>query len=245
VAYQFQYNLAADLEQTLLARLGRCPREPDLLCYALRSTSALLCRAWLRAYHGLRIVGKENLPTSGAFVIVSNHSSHLDALCLLAALPVRKLHNTYPAAAADYFFTSVPRIAFAAVCLNALPFGRLDHVRQSMAMCREVLAAEGDNVLIVFPEGTRTTDGKVGAFRRGIGSLVAGRRVPVVPCHLEGTAAAMPKGAWFPRPRKLTLRIGTPMRFDDRPPTKADAFQIGQELRDAVLALKEAHDDNS
>ncbi|HEY7087042.1 MAG TPA: lysophospholipid acyltransferase family protein [Tepidisphaeraceae bacterium] len=238
--YQFQYyNLAPSPHpaQTLLERLSRCPREPDLLCYAARAGSALLCRAWLKAYHRLTIIGRENLPASGPFVLVANHSSHLDTLCLLAALPMHKLHNTYPAAAADYFFTSVPRIAFAAVCINAMPFGRADHVRQTMTMCREILSG-GENVLIVFPEGTRTTDGKVGAFRRGIGDLVAGRKVHVVPCHLEGAFEAMPRGRWFPRPRKLTLRIGSPMNFEDRDASKADAIEISAQLRDAVVALR-------
>jgi 1-acyl-sn-glycerol-3-phosphate acyltransferase/long-chain acyl-CoA synthetase len=232
-------SLALDLNSPLLAaRLSRCPREPGPLCHALRSGAATLCRVWLKAYHRLTIVGRDNLPTEGSFVIVSNHASHLDALCLLAALPMRKLHQTYPAAAADYFFTSVPRLAFAVVCINALPFHRLAHVHQSMAMCREVLGS-GDNVLIVFPEGTRTTDGKVGAFRRGVGDLVAGRNVPVVPCHLEGAFEALPKGSRFPRPRRLTLRIGSPRTFADRSATKAEALEICRELRDAVVSLSE------
>jgi long-chain acyl-CoA synthetase len=127
-------------------------------------------------------------------------------------------------------------MAFAAICLNALPLGRLDHVRSSMALCRQVLSSGGG--LIVFPEGTRTTDGKVGVFRRGIGELVAGRKVPVVPCHVGGTFAAMPKGRWVPRPRKLTLRIGKPMSFHDRAQCKSETIVVSNELRDAVIALE-------
>jgi 1-acyl-sn-glycerol-3-phosphate acyltransferase len=231
------YNLAADALEPLIARLSHCPRrEPSLVCDAIRRSSAVLCRAWLRVYHRFEIAGLENLPASGPYILVANHASHLDALCLLAALPMSKLHKTYPAAAADYFFTSVPRVAFAAICMNAMPFHRQEQIRQSIATCRQILGA-GENVLIVFPEGTRTTDGKVGAFRRGVGDLVAGRKVPVVPCHLFETFRAMPRGSWFPRPRKLRLTIGQPMMFDDRHATKQDAMQISSELRQAVLAL--------
>jgi 1-acyl-sn-glycerol-3-phosphate acyltransferase/long-chain acyl-CoA synthetase len=236
--YQFQYLSTADLDQSLLARLGRCPREPNVLCYAARSASAMLCRAYLRLYHRLHIVGRENLPARGPLVIVSNHASHLDVLCLLAALPLGKVHHAYPAAAADYFFTSIPRMALSAICINALPFGRLDHVRQSMSLCRQVLDA--GHVLIVFPEGTRTTDGKVGAFRRGIGELVAGRNVPVVPCHLGGTFAALPRGRRLPRPLRLTLHIGRPLSFAHRERAKAETIVISNELRDEVIALEGA-----
>src|SRR3982750_3917646 len=101
--YHFNYETsssagatAIDAHDSLVARLSRCPREPDVLCYAARSASAVLCRAWLKMYHRLEIVGPENLPDEGPFVLLSNHTSHLDALCLLAALPIRRLHSTYP-----------------------------------------------------------------------------------------------------------------------------------------------------
>src|SRR5437660_1559188 len=107
---KWRYDSARDLDQTLVERLRRFAREPDMLVYGLRSLVALIIRGWLRAYHRFEIVGLENLRDNGSFVMVANHSSHLDALCLLAAVPLRKLHRAFPAAAADYFFKSVPRI---------------------------------------------------------------------------------------------------------------------------------------
>jgi len=64
------------------------------------------------------LTGRENLPAAESFVLVANHSSHLDALCLVSALPLRKLHRVFPAAAADYFFKSLPRIWIAAAVVN-------------------------------------------------------------------------------------------------------------------------------
>src|SRR5437763_1030576 len=148
----WQYNVASDLNQSLAQRWASVAREPDVLCYGLRAAGAIATRACLATYFGLRITGKENLPARGSFVIVSNHASHLDALCLLSALPLTKLHHAHPAAAADYFFQSPATGALSGVFMNALPFSRKGHVRQTLTACRNLLAEDG-NILILFPEG--------------------------------------------------------------------------------------------
>ena len=232
----WQYEPAPDLDQPLAERLRRFPREPDLTIYGLRSLAALLMRGWLRLYHRLEIVGRENLPAEGSFVIVANHTSHLDTLCLLSALPLRKLHRAFPAAAQDYFFVSVPRLAIAAVVVNALPFGRQKHIRQSLELCRQLLANPG-NVLILFPEGTRTATGRLGEFKPGIGLLVAGTQLPVVPCHLSGGFEAWPKGKWIARPRKLVLRIGQSRNYPSLTPGKEAAEHVCADLQKAVAGL--------
>ena len=86
-----------------------------MLVYGLRSLVALIIRALLRIYCRFEIIGDEHLRRNRSFVLVANHSSHLDTVCLLAALPLRRLHRAFPAAAADYFFKSVPRPWVAAV----------------------------------------------------------------------------------------------------------------------------------
>ncbi len=232
----WQYEPARDLDQPLIERLRRVPREADMLVYGLRLSAALVSRSWLRLYHRLSISGRENLPTGGSFVVVANHGSHLDVLCLLAALPLAKLHRTFPAAAQDYFFVNAPRILLAAVVANALPFDRRTNPRRSLSLCRQLLETAG-NVLIVFPEGTRSATSAVGEFKPGVGLVVAGTDYPVVPCYLEGTHAAWPKESWLPRPRKIRLRIGPPRRYSHMDRGKDSALRIGADLREAVLAL--------
>jgi len=232
----WQYEPAPDLDQPLAERLRRFPREPDLTVYSLRTLAALVLRGWLRFYHRLEVAGRENLPTQGSFVMVANHASHLDTLCLLSALPLRKLHRAFPAAAQDYFFVSVPRLAVAAVVVNALPFGRQKSVRQSLAHCRLLLDNAG-NILILFPEGTRTATGQMGKFKPGIGLLVAGTELPVVPCHLSGGFQSWPKGKWIPRPGKLMLRIGQPRNYSSLTPGKETAEQVCADLQQAVADL--------
>jgi 1-acyl-sn-glycerol-3-phosphate acyltransferase len=233
----WEYHPVPDLPDAPLARLARFPREPDILCYGFRVAAACAMRAALRVYHRFDVEGCENVPAGAtSFVMVANHASHLDAACLLAALPFSRIHRAYPAAAKDYFFRSPSTTALAATLINALPFDRAGNVRQSMAVCRELLRREG-NVLIVFPEGTRSTNGRVGPFRRGVGDLVAGTDVPVVPCYLDGAGPAWPKGSIVPRPRRVRLVIGPPRTYRDVEPGKVSARAIGEDLRWAVLAL--------
>jgi 1-acyl-sn-glycerol-3-phosphate acyltransferase len=232
----WSYEPASDLDQTLVERLRRFPREPDMGVYAARSLAALTIRCWLRVYHRFAVRGAENLPEDGSFIVVANHASHLDTLCILSALPLRKLHRAFPAAAQDYFFVSVPRLALAAVVVNALPFGRHGNARNSIQLCQHLLENPG-NILILFPEGTRTRTGEIGEFKPGIGLLAAGTQIPVVPCHLGGAFQAWPKGKFFPRPRRLRLSIGQPRTYSHLPAGKDSSMQVSEDLRRAVISL--------
>ena len=100
----------------------------------------------------------------------------------------------------------------------------------------ELLANPG-NILVLFPEGTRTSTGEMGEFKPGIGLLVAGTEIPVVPCHLAGAFEAWPKGVVIPRPRKLRLQIGSPLTFENFAHCKTSSESVGEQLRDAVSRL--------
>jgi 1-acyl-sn-glycerol-3-phosphate acyltransferase len=235
----WHYQTAPDLDRNIIDRLKRFPREPEMMVYVLRSSIALAIRGWLRLYHRLEIEGQEHIPKEGSFVMVANHSSHLDVLCLLSALPLQKLHRAFPAAAKDYFFERLPRLAASVVVVNAFPFDRQINPRQSIELCRQLLANPG-NVLILFPEGSRCKSGEIGEFKSGIGWLLAGTDFPVLPCHLSGTHAALQKGTRIPRPRKILARIGSARIYSDLSREKASVHQIRDELRQAVIELGES-----
>src|SRR4051812_30626722 len=103
---QWHYDPEADLDPMQVERLRGFLREPNLLVCGARSLAAVVLRCWLRIYHRLTIVGRHNLPLDRSFVLIANHASHLDTLCLLAALPISQLHRAFPAAARDYFCVS-------------------------------------------------------------------------------------------------------------------------------------------
>jgi 1-acyl-sn-glycerol-3-phosphate acyltransferase len=127
-------------------------------------------------------------------------------------------------------------MAAAVLIVNAFPFQRQVHIRQSLSLCRELLANPG-NILILFPEGTRSPDGKLGSFKPGIGTLLAGTDIAAVPCALLGAAAAWPKGSWLPRPRRVQLRIGAPRRYGSLTATQETARTIARDLEEAVGSL--------
>ncbi len=230
----WSYETAPDLEKSFAERLRDFPRQPDILVYTIRSFAALVLRAWLRLYHRLCIRGRENIPT-GACVMVANHQSHIAALTLVSALPLRRLHRVFPAAAKDYFFSSLGRSILSAIFVNAMPFARQQvSGRQSIRLCRALLGTPG-NVLVLFPEGTRSKTGEIGTFLPGIGMIVSGTDVPVVPCHLAGCHEALPKGGALPRPCKLVLTVGEPMRFERGTPAREVAAKLEQAVRDLAI----------
>lgn len=166
----------------------------------------LLWRAvcWLAG--GLTVTGR--LP-SGACVIVANHSSHADTAALLAALPPSS--RPVFAAAADYWFAVPARRAAATGLAGILPVqrGREGAYAALLAAAGPALAA--GRAVVVYPEGTRTTDGTIGTFRSGAVRLARDCGVPVVPVAVLGTRDVLPKHGRL-RPAPMEVRIGTPRR---------------------------------
>lgn len=232
----WHYDTAKDSGLSFVDRLKTCPREPDPLVYAARVATALAIRCALRIYNRFEITGRDNLPRDASFVLVANHASHLDAVALLSALPLRSLHRAYPIAARDYFGANSMRLALTSIIANVMLFDRNKNGVDELKLCQRMLDERG-NVLVMFPEGTRSTDGRVGIFRRGIGLLLAGSAYPVLPCYLEGTFNAWPKGALIPRPARVCLAIGEPRTYERVERTDEGALHICADLRDAVLAL--------
>jgi 1-acyl-sn-glycerol-3-phosphate acyltransferase len=232
--WHFDPGTGGDPEQFERLRSFAC--DPGSLLLGVRSMAAVALRFWLHVYNGMTITGRQNLPVGRSFLLVANHASHLDTLCLLRAMPLHRLNHVFPVAARDYFCVSAARSFLANVVVNALPFDRNFAPWESLGVCAHLLERPG-NVLIFFPEGTRSGNSEPGEFKPGVALLVAGRDIPIVPCHLAGTHAALPKGAWVPRPKAVRLTIGAPRVYPHLPPTKASARQICRELRDTVISL--------
>jgi 1-acyl-sn-glycerol-3-phosphate acyltransferase len=233
---EWEYHPPPDIDESMSEHLQNFPRQPYMLVYAIRSIAALLLRGWMVVYHRMRIDGRDHLPASGSYILVCNHTSHLDTLCMLCAVPLKQVHRAFPAAAADYFFSNLPRSAVSAVLINALPFDRKAKGAESLTVCSKLLENDG-NILIIFPEGTRTTTGEMGRFRSGIARLVVGTELPVIPCYLEGGLGAWPKGVLLPRPRRLHLRIGASRSYSHLDKTTASVRAICHDLEERVAEL--------
>jgi 1-acyl-sn-glycerol-3-phosphate acyltransferase len=227
---------ARDLQQTGLARYRNPRREHGLVSSVLRLGWWSAVRLWLSLVNRLRIRGRHRLPADGPFVLVANHESHLDALVLACALPLGLRDRMFPLAAGDVFFETPAVAAFAAHLLNALPVWRRNPGRHGLDELRRRLLEE-DAVYLLFPEGGRSRDGRMKVFRPGVGMLVAGTAVPVVPCHLRGTLQAFPPDTRLPRAHPVELRIGRPRLFADAANDRPGWLQIAGTLEEDVRRL--------
>jgi len=222
-------------------RLLSVRRESGPFLAAVHTTWALASRVYFAVWHRLRVIGREHLPTEPPFVICSNHSSHLDALVLATALRVDIRARVFALAAGDVFFESAFATAFAAGFINALPVWRKKRTPKALQELRTKLIGN-PCAFILFPEGARSRDGELLPFKSGVGMLVAGTSVPVVPCHISGSFAAMPAGTRFPRPGRITIRVGPPVQFDKVPNVKLGWERVVRVVEDGVRKLKDDHD---
>ena len=210
----WQYHSAQDLgleaNQRYCSPLRETVFTQNLVRLGWLASIRLIFKCWNR----LEIHGLENVPVTPPFVVTANHSSHLDALVIASALSLQWRDRISPLAAGDYFFCSKPRAGLSATVLNAPPIWRDRRYgqRHELGDLRERLIGQSA-VYIVFPEGSRSRDGELHAFKPGFATLVAGTNVPVLPCLLSGSFAALPPDKALVRPRKIALHIGAPMTF--------------------------------
>jgi 1-acyl-sn-glycerol-3-phosphate acyltransferase len=217
-------------------RLRSLDRESGLISSALHQAWWALVRSYLAVWHRLHIVGWEHVPREPSFVLVANHTSHLDALVLAAPLPWRLRDHIFPVAAGDVFFETPLMTSFAAHMLNALPMWRKNCGRHAMEQLRRRLIEE-PCAYILFPEGTRSRDGQMASFKPGLGMLVAGTNVPVVPCYLSGCHEALSPDAKWPRPRRISVRIGAPLNFANVANDRKGWVEISHETQLRVQRL--------
>ena len=206
--------------------------ESAISCFLWRS----ITRVYLAIAHRLKIRGRENLPESAPFILVANHASHLDAIILGGILPLRFVGAVFPIAAGDTFFTKRASSIFATAFMNALPIWRKNCGAHSLEDLRERLLQRAC-IYILFPEGTRTRTGEMAPFKPGLGRLVAGTKIPIVPCYLNGTFAALPASGAVPRWNKISVHVGKPLSFAETTNDRVGWESIAAATENAVGSL--------
>ncbi len=235
----WRYRPAADAGLAPGESLRSLRREAGLAAWLVQGGWRCLTRTYLRIYHRLEVRGLEHIPVRPPFVLIGNHSSHLDAITLAATLPWRLRSSAFPIAAGDVFFETPAASLFSAMMLNALPMWRKRCGSHAMQELRDRLIGD-PAIYVLFPEGTRSRDGKLGPFKPGLGMLVAGANVPVVPCYLHGAFRACPPGKSVPRPIRLTLDIGPVLNFAGEPNQREGWRSIAERSEQAVRSLAKA-----
>ena len=178
---------------------------------ALRRVGRVLAavnRVAMRALFRLRVRGAENLPAEGPFVLAPNHASYLDPFALAAALSTEQLERLYWAGWTGVVFGGPVRRAFARVA-QAVPVDPVRATASSLAFGGAAL--QRGLSLVWFPEGERSRDGRLQPFKLGIGLVLDGWRVPVVPVVIRGTHTAWPPSRRLPRLCPVRVDILAPV----------------------------------
>ncbi len=194
-----------------------------------------------------RVQGRERLRSVREPVLmVSNHISFLDAGLILAALPLRLRHRLAvamegerlqlmrrPPAEWNLFRRWLYRLTYALVVglFNAFPLPQQSGFRESFQFAGE--SVDRGYSLLVFPEGVRSHDGRMAAFRAGIGLLATNLKIPIVPMRIDGLFELKRARKRMARPGQIRITIGAPVEF----PADADPQEIARELESRVACL--------
>lgn len=162
-----------------------------------------LSKALAKTFFGYRVIGAENMIEEGPCIIAANHCSYLDPP-LVGIACRRAIHYLARKSLLD-----LPLLGPILPELNVIPVDQKNADRSALMGAIRVVRHGG--AVLIFPEGTRSADGELQPARPGLGMIAAKTGAPVVPVHVAGSFAAFPKGAKFPNPAPVEVRIGRPL----------------------------------
>jgi len=163
----------------------------------------VLCRVLGVAIFRIRVFGREHVPKNGGVLVVSNHQSHLDPMLVGVACD-RRLNFV----ARDTLFRFAP-LAWLMMTLDAIP---LDREGTGLGGLKESLRRLKDGeMLLIFPEGTRTRDGEVGPLKPGFLALARRAKAPLLPVAIDGSYESWPRRNLLPKPAVIQIRIAAPL----------------------------------
>ncbi len=197
---------------------GRRPLNELIVILPTMSQRSLLSRAWYEllkrglqllgiVVYRVRYSGRENIPAAGGVLVVSNHQSHLDPP-LVGIGCARHLNYL----ARDTLFRFAP-FGWLIHSVGAIPIDRegvgLSGIKESLRRLKR-----GEMVL-VFPEGTRTRDGRISPFRPGFTALAVRSGASILPVAIDGAFQAWPRWRPFPGRGRIRVHFGKPMTPDE------------------------------
>ncbi len=170
------------------------------------------------------LTGEENIPQAGGAILASNHLSVLDSFYL----PLSVERPVTFVAKSEYFTGTKPMERIAGAYLRSTKQLSVDRTgaRAGQEMLESALALiKGGALFGIYPEGTRSPDGRLYRGRTGVGWLALHSGVPVLPVAMIGTDRLLPPGHKVPRPGRIQIRIGKPLLFEEYRDQPAGARQ--------------------
>lgn len=151
----------------------------------------------------VRVIGRENVPTSGGAILAGNHVSYMDPVLLWEFSPRGRPHFM----AKSELFKGL--IGWMLTEFYSFPVVRGSADRTAIATATKLL--EDGELVGIFPEGTRSSDGEAGEAHGGVSFIAMRAGVPVIPVAFVGTDKVLPRGQKFIRPARVTIKFGTPI----------------------------------
>jgi 1-acyl-sn-glycerol-3-phosphate acyltransferase len=189
----------------------------------------------LRLMYRPKTEGLENIPMDGAAILAPNHQSFLDDLLLPLVVPKRKVVFL---AKADYFDKWYLKWFFKGA--NVIPVRRDSTSAAQAALDTGVRALREGNLVGIFPEGTRSPDGRLYRGKTGVARMALEAQVPVIPVAITGTHEAMPYDRKVPRPGRVQIRFGRPLDFKrhyERPTDRFVLRSVTDEIMYEIMLL--------
>lgn len=188
----------------------------------------------------VRIEGAEHIPLEGGVLLASNHLSMLDALLIpYAVMETRGMQMVWSPAKEELF--RIPVVGRVLLSWGSFPVRR---GRGDLRTMRRIVTLMRHHRMMLFPEGTRSPDGRLQKGQRTVGKLIYHARPVVVPTAVSGTHRILPKGAWLPSfHRPVAVRFGPPLDLQvyyNQPDSKHTAAAIVKEVMQAIAALQDA-----
>ena len=205
------------------------PAAPPEQMGATYSLGRLLIAPLARAVYRPRIEGRENVPRTGPVIFASNHLSFIDSIAIPVAAP-RPVHFMAKSA---YFEKWASRQFFTAI--GAIPVERGAGQKALDALEQQRALLDDGRAVALYPEGTRSLDGRLYKGRTGVAFLALQTGAPVVTVGLIGTDKVMPVGAKIPTTKeRITVRFGTPL--DLSPHGAASSGRARRAATDEIMA---------
>lgn len=195
----------------------------DLATGWTQRAAAAFATALARTFCSLDVRGLAHLPPHEPVLLCANHTSHADTFALVCAAGPQR-HRLVFLAARDYFSRFVVRSWLLRRLICLIPFERgsgLAAAKHNLSL----LGASRDagRIIVLFPEGTRSPDGVMRDFKPGVAMFADKLSLRVVPCHIDGAYAIVPKGKTLPRPHALRITFGAPLTL----PPSVDPHETG------------------
>lgn len=212
------------------------------LCRAIRILAdSLLHRPLLSLWVSLETSGLAHLAAvDGPVLFIANHTSYLDQPSIMFALPARIRYRCATAAWAEFFFVNFKNLPqrlwkltafeYCSLALGVFPLPQSSGFRGALHHMGRLVEKGG--ALLVFPEGERTTDGRLHPFQKGLAVMVQELAIPVVPVAISGLERVLPRGARWPKRGRVVVTFGEPLHLET-----ASAAEIVSAAERAVSLL--------